>query len=161
MPRGRRDDAGVTTVEFALVLPVFVLLIGIATYFGWLAFVQSQLDRAANRAARFTAVPLSSGAAGNTYSFCQDLVLRRLNSDLVGEQVKNADLTITDALPTTLAQNSTCAADGSSTLLPQGFVKVEIVHDFANPFAYLVAPFTNVSTSLQLKATGQARVERR
>jgi Flp pilus assembly protein TadG len=53
----RRDSQGVTTVEFALVLPVFVFLIGIATYFAWMFYVQAQVDRAADRAARYAAVP--------------------------------------------------------------------------------------------------------
>lgn len=160
-PRNPRGDSGVSTVEFSLVFPIFILLVGAATYFGWLFYTQSQLDRAANRAARFTAVPLSTGAIGNTYSFCQDLILKRINGDLFSEQIKNSDLTVTDAKPTTLSLTSTCAADGSSTAAPQGFVKIEITHDFVNPFAYVVAPFTNVSTTLQLRATGQARVERR
>jgi len=72
--RRRRDD-GVTTVEFALVLPIFIFLIGIATYFSWMFFVQSQVDRAADRAARYAAVPYTTStvvqnnvdANGNVY----------------------------------------------------------------------------------------------
>jgi Flp pilus assembly protein TadG len=57
--RRRRDD-GVTTVEFALVLPIFVFLIGIATYFAWMFYIQSQVNRAADRAARYAAVPYTT-----------------------------------------------------------------------------------------------------
>jgi Flp pilus assembly protein TadG len=56
-PVRRRGDDGVSTVEFALVLPVFVVLVGIATYFSWMFYVQAQVDRAADRAARYAAVP--------------------------------------------------------------------------------------------------------
>lgn len=93
------DDSGVTTVEFALVLPIFIFLVGIAFYFSWMFFVQSQVNRAADRAARYAAVAYSSTSdqpytdpttgqtylktvTTKTYAYCESKVVDKVNTDL-------------------------------------------------------------------------------
>jgi Flp pilus assembly protein TadG len=89
-----RSDEGVTTVEFALVLPIFIFLVGIATYFGWMFYVQAQVDRAADRAARYAAVPYTT-----TVSVQQNIDQNK-NVSLPGATL-SAGLTIVDAYTTT------------------------------------------------------------
>ena len=145
----RTSDEGVTTVEFALVLPLFVFLIGVATYFGWMFFQQTQLDRAANRAARYAAVLQTDGRTG----FCSDLVLASINADLAASSVTT--VTVSDGRGN-IAGPST---GGVCTAVPLGYVKVSITHNVKNPFAAVLTVFTSGNDDLVLSGSGQVRVE--
>ena len=177
----RRDEAGVSTVEFALVLPIFVFLIGVATYFAWMFFVQAQVNRAADRAARYAAVPYVTSAVvqknvdanGNiipgttlnvtivhaystteyttNYHYCIDKLVDKVNRDLVTGTVDSADVTASD-YSGPLATTSACKT-------PVGFVKVQVKKDFTNPFSILLSPFTGTTSKLEVTGTGRARVE--
>ena len=146
--RRRRGDAGVTTVEFALVLPVFLTLMGVGAYFGWYVYVNGQLERAAGRAARYAAVPTTTG----TYDFCPSSVLTTVNSNLVTERATSGDITVQDSVGA-LAANAPC------TGVPKGWVRVRVSHSFRNPFTSLVAAITPVPDTITLVGTGQAAVE--
>jgi Flp pilus assembly protein TadG len=158
----------VTTVEFALVLPIFIFLIGIATYFAWMFYVQSQVDRAADRAARYAAVPSYSTSTQNVtdsttgqtyaksvtsadYAFCVSKVVDKLNGDLVTGSVAAGDVVVSDGSGV-LTAAATCAK-------PNGYVKVQLSKNFTNPFSYLIAPFTGSTSDLTVTGTGRARVE--
>ena len=142
-----RDDAGVSTVEFALVLPVFLVLIGIGAFFAWTAYVQAQVDRAAERAARYAAVPTSAGV----WSFCRSDVLNLINNDVLSNDIADRELTLLDRKT---AAPATCPAKQ-----PTGYVRVRIAHTFSNPFTPLVSFLTPVDGTFTVTGTGQARVE--
>ena len=143
--RRRRGDEGVTTVEFALVLPIFLTVMGVGAYFGWYVYVNGQLERAAGRAARYAAVPTTTG----TYAFCPSSVLTVLNDNVISENVGSAEVTVQDSAGT-LAANAPC------TGVPRGWVRVTVSHSFSNPFTSLVAAITPVSSTITLTGTGQA-----
>jgi Flp pilus assembly protein TadG len=181
MRRRRRDDTGVTTVEFALVLPIFIFLIGIATYFSWMFFVQSQVDRAADRASRYAAVGyttetivqqnidpngniIPAGATGittvstytttqttTTYHYCVPEVVAKVNRDLASGSITSADVVVSDG--------SGVLAPGTACAKPNGYVKVQVHKNFTNPFSVLLAPFTGGTDELTVTGTGRARVE--
>ena len=156
-----RSDDGATTVEFALVLPMFILLVGIGTYFSWIFFTQTQLDRAASRAARFAAVPTTGGY----YDYCQQLILKQLNGDLFTGSVSDLnEVTISDGTGVALVGTETATTEADCQALakvPSGFVKVKVTHDFTNPFSFIIAPFTGTTSDLTVTGTGQVRVESR
>lgn len=164
----QRDDEGVTTVEFALVLPIFIFLVGIAFYFSWAFYVQSQVDRAADRAARYAAVAYSSTSVQTitdsttglsypktvtttTYSYCVDKIVDKVNSDLVTGKISSTDVAVSDG--------SGAKAVGTACSKPNGFVKVQVTKDFTNPFNFIIAPFSGTNSSLRVVGTGRARVE--
>jgi Flp pilus assembly protein TadG len=146
--RRLRGDGGATTVEFALVLPVFLVLMGTGAYFGWYVHVNGQLERAAGRAARYASVPTTSGG----YGFCPSQVLTVVNNNLVSERAALADITVQDSAGT-LASGAAC------TGTPKGWVRVTVAHTFSNPFTSLVAAITPVSSTITLTGTAQAAVE--
>jgi Flp pilus assembly protein TadG len=146
--RRRRGDEGSTVVEFALVLPVFLTVMGVGAYFGWYVYVNGQLERAAGRAARYAAVPTTTGG----YAFCPSGVLTTVNANLVTERAASADVTVQDSAGV-LAANAPC------TGVPKGWVRVTVSHSFSNPFTSLVAAITPVSSTITLVGTGQAPVE--
>jgi len=141
-------DAGASTVEFALVFPLFVGIIAVGAFFGWLAYTQAQVDRAAQRAARFAAVPLVSGA----YEYCHSSILARVNEDLQTSNQSGDDLTVTDGTGE-LGPADPCVD-------PVGEVRITIDHTFANPFSSVVALLTPVSGTVTVTGSGRARVER-
>ena len=158
--RPSRWDDGVTTVEFALVLPVFLILVSIGTYFSWIYYTQAQVDRAANRVARYAAVPTTSGS----YAYCRGLIVAQLNTDLFSGSVSAGDVTVSDGTGVALTTAATDAATTESACealnaTPSGFVKVSVTRNFTNPFSYLLAPFTGTTSDLTVTGTGQVRVE--
>lgn len=145
-------DDGATTVEFALVLPIFLVLVSIGAFFGWMAFAQTQVDRAATRAARYAAIPTTAG----TYDHCPSAILLRLNKDLFSGKVLANEVTVRDR---------TGVVSGSlvcpSAIAPRGYVKVSIAHRYTNPFTGLLRTFTGTSGVFTVNGSGQARVESR
>ncbi len=149
MSRRPVGDGGVSTVEFAIVFPLFVGIVAIGAFFGWLAYVNAQVDRAAHRAARFAAVPTTSG----TYDFCHASVLAQVNSDAVTAQVSAAELEVRDKT-TVLVPGAAC-----TTTRPLGYVRVTVAHTFVNPFTSVVGLLTPMSGTFTVTGSGQARVE--
>ena len=148
MRRPSHGDAGATSVEFALVLPLLVALLGIGAFFAWSFYVQAQIDRAAERAARYAAVPTTAGG----WSFCKDDLLAKVNADLVASTVEDAELTLSDS---TGAAPATCAGGRQ----PVGYVRVRIAHTYSNPFSSIVATLTPLSGTATVVGAGQTRVE--
>lgn len=146
--RRPRGDAGATSVELALVLPVFLVVMGVGAYFGWWVYVNGQLERAAGRAARFAAVPTTSGS----YAFCPSAVLGTVNANLVSERAAASDITVQD-------QVGTLAAGAPCTGTPRGWVRVTVAHTFTNPFTELVGALTPAPSSVTLTGSAQAPVE--
>jgi Flp pilus assembly protein TadG len=182
--RHRRDESGVTTVEFALVFPLFIALIGIAFFFSWMFYVQAQVDRAADRAARYAAVPYTATttvqqnvdqngnlhapgatlAVGlsivNGYTTTQTTTAYNFCVPKVLTKV-NSDLT-----SDTIAAGDLVVSDGSGVLTgtaacakPNGYVKVQVTKDFTNPFSAFLSPFTGTTNTISVTGTGRARVE--
>lgn len=143
-------DRGATTVEFALVLPIFLSVVAMAAFFGWHVYVQAQVERAAGRAARYAAVPTTTGA----YAFCPSAVLTTVNAALVSQDATSAEVTVADSA-------GTLAAGAACTGTPRGYVRVTVSHEFTNPFSSLIGWFTPGSGSVTLRGTGQASVESR
>jgi len=146
--RRRWDDSGATSVEFALVLPILTVVMATGAYFGWYIYVQSQVERAATRAARYAAVPTTSGS----YDYCPSSVLQTVNANLVSERATSAELLVEDA------SGAATPATPCSTI-PQKYVRVTVTHVFANPFTSLVALVTPLSAQVAVVGRGQADVE--
>jgi Flp pilus assembly protein TadG len=150
--RAPGGDEGASSVEFALVLPIFVMLVGLGSYLSWIFFTQAQVDRAADKAARYVAVPTTAG----DYAYCTDLVVARVNDDLISGSVDAADVTLSDSAGTVAEPDSTQA----DCPAPSGFVRVRVSRQFTNPFSYLIAPFTGSTSTFAVTGTGQVKVER-
>jgi Flp pilus assembly protein TadG len=135
-------------VELALVLPVFLVLMGIGAYFGWYVYVSGQLERAAGRAARYAAVPTTSGS----YAFCPSAVLSTVNANLVSERATATEVTVQDSA-------GTLPAAAACTGVPKGWVRVTVSHTFRNPFTAVVGALTPAPSSFTVDGTGQAPVE--
>lgn len=147
--RRRTGDTGATTVEFALVFPLFIGVVAIGAFFGWLFYTQAQIDRAAQRAARFAAVPTTAGA----YDYCHSTVLAQVTADMVSARVASAELEVRDRTAA-LAPGAPC-----SGTRPSGYVRVTIAHAFSNPFTPVVSMLTPLSGTFTVRGSGQARVE--
>lgn len=148
--RARADD-GATTVEFALVVPLFIVLVGIGAYFAWMYFMQSQLQRGANQAARVIAVQKTDG----TYDFCLASAVKNINADIVGDAVSSSDVVLVDG-----ANNRIDSTSKDQCLTtPSGSIQVRVTHQFTNPFTDILGFFTGAQAGFTVNATGQARVE--
>jgi hypothetical protein len=148
----RRDDRGASSVEFALVVPLFFTLVGIAAYFAWTVYAVSQLDRAAQRAARYAAVPTTEGA----YAFRHCDVVDTVNDHLTAFAVEPATVTVRDADQSLLAVSCPSADDA---LRPRGYVRVNVTHELDNPFSDIVGFFVGKPGELTISGSGEARVE--
>ncbi len=146
----RRGDRGAVAVEFALVVPLFFALIGIAMWIAWEMFVESQLDHAAARAARYAAIPTTEGA----YAYRQCDVVDELNRHLTHD-VASSNVTVKDSSGTLAA--TTCP-NGDAAATPRGTVTVTVTRQLDNPFTNVLAFFTR-RTKFAVSGSGEARVE--
>lgn len=147
----RRGDRGAVAVEFALVVPIFLVLIGIAMWVAWQMFVESQLDHAAARAARYAAVPTTDG----TYAYRQCDVVDELNRRL-SHDVESSNVTVKDTSGTLAA---TVCPNGDAATTPSGTVTVTVTRDLDNPFTNVIAFFTGRTKPFAVSGSGEARVE--
>jgi Flp pilus assembly protein TadG len=148
----RRDDRGATTVEFALVVPLFLLLVGMASYFAWRLYTESQLERAAQRAARNAAIPTSDG----TYSYRHCDMVDVVNKHLSSFTIPADAVTVSDGA-TTLPR--TACPDPGAAGRPSGLVRVRVTHLVDNPFTEIVGLLTRRPGTMTISGTGEARVE--
>jgi Flp pilus assembly protein TadG len=118
--RATRDERGAATVEFALVLPIFLALIGMVAFAGWLGAIKGILEHGATEGARFAAVPASADL--RTYP----------SSGAVADRVDAATPLIT---PTSTQVESSPA--GAARNAP---VTVRLTYQVTNPVAVLLAP---------------------
>ena len=147
----RSGDRGAVAVEFALVVPIFFVLIGIAMWVAWQMFVESQLDHAAARAARYAAIPTTDG----TYAYRQCDVVDELNRRL-SNNVDSSNVTVKDSSGT-LAAASCPGPEPAGT--PHGTVTVTVTRQLDNPFTNVIAFFTGRTKPLAVSGSGEARVE--
>lgn len=148
----RRDDRGAAAVEFALVVPIFLLLVGIAGYFAWQVYTESQIERAAQRAARYAAVPTTEGG----YAFRHCDVVDDVNSHLASFSVPTTGVEVRDANGA-LAATSCPTSDPAGR--PDGYVRVRVTHVLDNPFSDLVGMLMRRPDPLTIGGSGEARVE--
>jgi Flp pilus assembly protein TadG len=153
VPEVRRDDSGATAVEFALVVPIFFGLVAITGYFAWLVFASSQVERAAQRAARYAAVPTTEG----TYTFDQCDVVAEVNDELSAFTVAPSSVEVRDASGA-LATVATCPG-GAAPARPRGYVRVRVVHRLDNPFTDLLKLLLGGNNAATVSGSGEARVE--
>lgn len=148
----RRDDRGAASAEFALVVPLFFLLIGIAAYFAWQAYTSAQLERAAQRAARYAAVPTTEGRYA--YRHCD--VVDSVASHLSTAELDPATVSVRDA---DAALPAVPCPSGDVAGRPRGYVRVRITHELDNPFSAVVGFLLRKPGNMTLTASGEARVE--
>jgi Flp pilus assembly protein TadG len=148
----RRDETGATAVEFALVVPLFFVLLGITGYFAWQLYVQSQLDRAAQAAARFAAVPTTDG----TYAYRHCDIVADVNSNLAATSVPDDGVAVRDAAGP-LAP-ATCPG-GPAATAPTGYVHVRLTRTLDNPFSDVLTFLMQRPKPLVITGSGDARVE--
>jgi Flp pilus assembly protein TadG len=153
MARARRgDDRGASTVEFALVVPIVVTLLGMAGFFAWHIYAVSQLERAAQRAARYAAVPTTEGA----YAFDHCAVVDDVNTHLDAFAIDPARVSVSDD-DGTLAV-AACPS-GAAAARPHGFVRVRLTHEMDNPFTSVLGFVLRSSGPWVISGSGEARVE--
>lgn len=150
-PGGRtsgRPSGGVAVspVEVVLVLPLLIGIVLLGALFGWWSHTQAEVDRAAQRAARYAAVP---HIADRAYDFCHPKVLAVVNEDLQTSPVGNVRLDVRD--------DAGPAGDVCSA--PRGRVSVTISHTVENPFTPLVRLIMPAPGTITVTATGRAPVE--
>lgn len=147
-----RSERGSTSVEFALVVPLFLALTAVIGYFAWQLFVESQLERAAQRAARYAAVPTTEGG----YAFEHCAVVAQVNAKLSALDVTAGSVEVRDAdgvLPA-----ATCPG-GAPAERPSGYVRVRVTHVLDNPFAELLTILLDRPGPMTITGSGEARVE--
>jgi Flp pilus assembly protein TadG len=145
-------ERGATSVEFALVVPLFLVLLGIAGYFAWQLYTESQLQRAAQRAARYAAVPTTDGAYA--YRHCD--VVGVVNDHLSSLSVPASSVEVSDADAPLAA--TTCPSTDTAGR-PRGYVQVRVTHVLDNPFSDLLVTLLQRPGPMTITGSGEARVE--
>lgn len=158
----RSKPAGQGLVEFALVLPILLLLLMGVVDFGWIVFNYAQLQNSLREALRYGSVP--GYDATPQYILCDGIRQRIIDlAPFSGVQPGNINVTYDDGRPVTsdtTLQVGTCPAGGAytpnATYVPYGKTlpepqpailaghRVVIVIDvnvhFLTPFIHTLAP---------------------
>lgn len=100
----RSDDTGASAVEFAVLIPVLVLLIAGFVQFGLIFSQWLQLEHAAREGARWAALRNNA-----------DYVVARMNESAPGLTLDAGDVTIDPADPTTAVPNTSITVTASHT----------------------------------------------
>ncbi|HVF06334.1 MAG TPA: TadE family protein [Frankiaceae bacterium] len=145
-------DSGAASVEFALVVPLFVFLVGVAGFFAWHVYTESQLERAAQRAARYAAVPATDG----TYAYRHCDVVAAVNDHLPASEVAPAGVAVNDAAG---ALPATTCPDTGAPARPRGYVHVRVTHVLDNPFSNVLSALLGRPDPMTITGSGEARVE--
>lgn len=131
-----RDCRGAAAVEFALVAPVFLMLVCGAVEYSRLLWTMQALQQVAIDGARCMAIPQSACAASGAYSASNTTSRIQQIGSQWGLSIASSDVT--------LSANTTC---GGTT----GFSKVTVTSTFASPVPQLVQLATG-GTSLTATA---------
>ncbi len=119
MTRLRSEQRGAAVVEFALVLPIFLAVVGLVLFGGWVGVAKTILDRGAQEGARYASIPSSAN----------------LRAYPTNAEVFQAVDTSTPLLtPSTVTITS---PSGSTRGAP---FKVVVTYEVANPVYALFAP---------------------
>jgi Flp pilus assembly protein TadG len=140
----RSREHGAATVEFVLLLPIFLALIGTVIFAGWVGAVKAIIEHGASEGVRYAAVPASTDL--RTYP----------NSAAVSAWVE-------DVTPL-ISPTSTQVLSGASGAARNAPVTVQVTYDFPNPAAALLSPLEvfgvdGPSDTFTLTATARARRE--
>ncbi|MGH2723198.1 MAG: TadE/TadG family type IV pilus assembly protein [Actinomycetota bacterium] len=146
MMRGRADgERGAATVEFVLVLPVLLALVGTVMFGGWLATVRTILEHGATEGARYASVPTTPDL--RTYP-AEGAVAARVDE-------------VTPLISPTSVQVTSSFA-GAARNAP---VTVRATYSVPNPVAVLLAPLEALGWSdpvpdtITVSASAQGRRE--
>lgn len=117
----RKPRRGAVTVEFAIVAPIFFLLLMAAFEFGWMNVIRHTADNAAYEAARAAMVPGATSADATAKA--------KTLLNIVG--ARGAKITITPAVITTATKEVTVSIDvpmsGNGLITPK-FTKKQTLH---------------------------------
>lgn len=127
-------EAGVSAVEFGLVLPVFlIVLLGIIDY-GWVFYVKLNITNAAREGARV-------GVTKDTGAQAHDDAIAAANQFLVAAHVDAAAAAITSTDP--------------ETSTPPWTVQVDITYNFSPLVGFVPTPQTlNASAAMRWELAG-------
>jgi Flp pilus assembly protein TadG len=160
---GKKRTTGQGLVEFALILPILLLLVCGIVDFGWMVFNYSQLYNGLREGLRYGSVTGYSGTA--QYKQC-DNIRKRIMEQANMSGVKASDITITYDNGDPATGIGTCPAGGSVSITgsraadpcpPTDFcngdrvvVDVNVNVQFLTPF---MRPFLPAGMNFQLKAS--------
>jgi Flp pilus assembly protein TadG len=138
MKRVRSSQRGAATVEFALVLPVFLLILWFGIFAAWLGVTRVLLDHGAQAGARYAAIPISN-----------DLRTYPSESDVATQ--------VADATP--LLTPGSVRVAGSATRNSPVTVDVSYQVPLPAPIAVLLHVFGNSRSDVTVTARAEARRE--
>ena len=139
-----KDEAGAATVEFALLFPLALAVIGLVLFAGWLGLTRVILDHGTREGARALSIPTQSDL--RTYP----------DDSYLAQVVDEATPLIT---PTAVSSRGTAPPSRNAPL------ELTVTYEVANPVAVLLAPlellgFGNPAPpTLTLTSTAKARHE--
>lgn len=139
-----QSTRGQNLVEFALVVPVFLLFLFGTLEFGWLLYVDHQVTNAAREGARWAAV---HGTRCEAAPPCQLATTDRVRQQILG-QVRLPD---PDALAVSLQVVNDANADGKPD--PDERVRVQVSYPFRPLIGYALSV-----TAVNLSASSTMRV---
>jgi hypothetical protein len=121
-PHLHPGERGQNMIEFALVLPVLLLIMFGIIEFGRLLLFYAVTTTSAREGARYGAAAGGSGGVNNKYQDCNGIRTAALRmGNLVGMQNNDTDIQIRyDKGPSTSTLGSTCPPGGSGPELAQG-----------------------------------------
>ncbi len=137
-PRGR----GQSLVEFALVIPIFVLvLVGILD-FGWMLYCRMTVIDAAREGARYgIAVPPAS------WGSMQSLVTSTVQSEAPGLALSNLTDTVT-CVP--IVSKTSCDFNAAGDAQPGDAIKVTVTYQFYNFFPAYFGSTVSLPSTVQM-----------
>ena len=160
--RGRRGaDRGAVAVEFALILPILVMILFGIIEFGFVLAQKAALSSAVREGARYGSVNIYADAVGDPRD-CGDVLTKSL------ENISTLDMGESDvSVEVKMGQNVggaslVCDSDGngtSSTLPCDGSAGEDNLYVIASYPADLNIPLTPIHTGITLSSTGAYRCE--
>lgn len=129
------DRGGAQMLEFVLVLPIVLVLVGLALTLGWGFAARALVERAADVAARAVALPADPYAYGAGRYLDPDVAS---DHELIEQQADSA------AAWVPLARGGNCATSAVCVTFPQGrgegaSFEVAVSYEFTNPFQWMLA----------------------
>lgn len=92
-PARDRSERGATTVEFAIILPLVILFVGLLLFGGFYALYASTADHAAAEAARYASI--RQGTSNSAPYPTEAEVAEKVNGDVLPGFVPDANVSVT------------------------------------------------------------------
>lgn len=89
----RRDERGATAVEFAIILPLVILFVGLLLFGGFYALYASTADHAASEAARYASIRQGNSNSAPYPTAAE--IAERVNGDVLPGFVPDAEVSLT------------------------------------------------------------------